>query len=65
MAWAKIVAVTGKTEIEMEFDGVNTLAEAERKAKHDLREGYQIQRVHVREIEMSNGKFRRHKETSL
>lgn len=62
MAVAKIVAVTGKTEVQIEFDGVTSLKAAEQKAKKIMREGYQIRRVHIREIEMSNGKFRRYKE---
>lgn len=63
MCTALVTAVTGKTEIEMEFDGVETLGAAEAKAKQILRDGYQVQRCHVRNIELSNGKKRIWKES--
>ena len=58
MSTAHVKAVTGKMDVEMEFDDIKTLQEAERKAKDTMRRDFHLERVHLREIQLSNGKSR-------
>jgi len=60
MSTAHVKAVTGKMDVEMEFDGVKTLQEAERKAKETMRRDFHLEWVHLKEIFLSNGKSRRY-----
>ena len=60
MSTALVKAVTGKMDVEMEFDDIKTLQEAERKAKETMRRDFHLERVHLKEIQLSNGKSRRY-----
>lgn len=63
MSTATVKTITGNTEIKMEFDRVETLGAAEKKAKAIMRDAFQIQRVHIKEIQLSNGKSRRYEKS--
>jgi len=56
MSTAYVTAVTGKMDVEMEFDGIKTLQEAEKRAKDTMRRDFHLERVHLKEIQLSNGK---------
>jgi len=60
MSTAYVTAVTGDTLVEMEFDDVKTLQEAEKRAKDAMRRDFHLERVHLKEIFLSNGKSRRY-----
>ena len=58
MSTAHVKAVTGKMDVEMEFDDVKTLQEAEKKAKDAMRKAFSLERVHLKSIQLGNGKSR-------
>jgi len=56
MSTAHVKAVTGKMDVEMEFDGIKTLQEAEKRAKDTMRRDFHLERVHLKSVQLSNGK---------
>jgi len=60
MSTAYVKAVTDNMDVEMEFDDVKTLQEAEKRAKDVMRRDFHLERVHLKEIQLSNGKSRRY-----